>query len=482
MSRYTGFVGPSATARSKIACDDRTVNLFIEKTGVTGKAPYALYRTPGYRIWCDLGVSDPVRAVYTLNGAAYAIAGTKLYELPSVRGGSAVERASGLANPDDAPAVMASSGEGSFQMVIAAGSMLYNFDFPTSTLTVIPDVAPSQVLFMDATFFALDPTLSTLYASATEDGSSWDPGDVAQRESAADKIMAMARVGTELWTFGSQTTSVLYDSGAADFPLTPNPNVFIQRGILAPWTLCVADNAPYWLGQGVDGGGTVYRGQGYAAQPISTDAVEYAISQMSTVLDAEAFVYQEGGNQFYVLLFPTAQQTWVYDITEGLWHERGEWNGLDYDCLPIRGQVFAFNANLVGSRTDGVIYEQTLDVATETDGETGIRWLRRAPHLCEELHAVGYDWFQLDMQVGVGLSTTVATDADPFCYVRWSNNGGQSWSNVYGMALGPVGAYGTRVIRRNMGAARDRVYEVFGAAKVVTALVDAYLTIRPGTS
>jgi hypothetical protein len=481
--RYPGFVGPSARSRSKIACADKAVNLFVEKneTG-TGNGPYTLYRTPGYRQWCNLGTSSPVRCVYTLNGATFAIAGDTLYQAPSTRGGSATVRATGLSNPDDGPASIIGNGDGGFQLALAAGSYVYNFDLRTNTLTTIPDISGTQLVFMNGTGFALDPTASKVYASATEDFSTWDPLDVYERENAADKIVAMIRVGPEIWTLGSQTTTVLADQGNEDFPLSPNPSVFVQRGILAPWSIAMADGAPIWLGTGIDGSGTVYRGNLYTPVAVSTSAVEYALSQYSTLADAEAFVYQAEGHLFYVLNLPSGNATWVYDVTEGLWHERGEWNGLDYDALPIRGHAFAYDVHLVGSRTTGVIYEQTLDVATETDGETPIRWLRRAPHLNQEKKRTTYSTFELEAEVGVGLSTDVDANANPQVGLRWSNDGAQTWSNVHYASLGAIGQYGTRVIWRRLGQARDRVFEMFGAAPVVTALVDAYLTVRPGSS
>lgn len=481
--RYTGFVGPSARARSKIACDDRTVNLFIEKNeSGTGKAPYTMYRTPGYTEWCDLSTTEPVRGNYSLNGQSWSLAGDTLYRLPLLLGGSPTTLATGINNPDDSPASIIGNGDGGHQLVFAAGSMLYCLDLITNTLTTIPDIQATFVEFMNGTFYALDPNTSTIFASDPEDGTTWDPLAVFQRSSAPDKILAIARVGTEIFAFGSQTTSVLFDAGATPFPLQQNTSIFIQRGIAAPWSLAVIDNSAIWLGAGIDGAGTVYQMQGYTPKPISTPAVEYAISQYAQTADAEGGIYQEDGNQFYVLRFPSANATWCYDLTEGFWHERGNWNGLDYDAVPVRGFVYANQHNLVGSSATGVIYRQSLDYATETDGETGIRWMRRAPHLCEEMVRNTYSWLQLDAEVGVGLSTTFDPDADPQVYLRWSNDGGQSFGNVHAAALGAVGQYQTRVIWRMLGQARDRVFEMFGAAKVVTALVDCYLGVRPGTS
>lgn len=482
--RYPGFVGPSARERSRIVCDDRLMNLFVEKNSSgTPKAPFTLYRTPGYQTWCNLATGLPVRCIYTLNGTAWAVSGGSLFQLPLTQGGSPTTLATGINNPDNSPVSMAGNGDGGNQLVIAAAGILYCYDFVSGVLTQIPDISATQVTFMDGTFFALDPNTSTLFASANEDGSVWDPLDVFQRSSAADKILAFARVSTEIFAFGSQTTSPLYDAGLPDFPLSQNTSVFIQRGIAAPWSLVAIDGTAIWLGMGADGSGTVYRMNGYTPQPISTPAVEYAISQMSQTADAEGLLYQEDGNLFYVLRFPVANATWVYDLSVGEWHERGEWNGTDYDQLPIRGQVYFNNVNLVGSSTTGLIYRQSLDYATETDGATGIRWERIAPHLCQELVRHTYHSLQIDAEVGVGLSVASTNpDADPQVGLQWSNDGGQSFGNAHYASLGPVGAYSTRLIWRLLGQGRDRVFKLFGAAKVVTALTDAYLRVTPGTS
>ncbi|MFE1676613.1 hypothetical protein ACFMJE_18460, partial [Acinetobacter baumannii] len=66
----------------------------------------------------------------------------------------------------------------------------------------------------------------------------------------------------------------------------------------------------------------VYRAVGYTGKRISTHAIEYAIQSYSTITDAIAFTYQQEGHSFYVLTFPTADKTWVFDVSTELWHER----------------------------------------------------------------------------------------------------------------------------------------------------------------
>lgn len=477
--RYPGFIGPSYTPQSKIAADDLTMNWMPAKVeSGTGPAAYVFDPTPGWQTYCELG-EGPVRGLFTLNGASFAVGGENLYQLPFVSGGSATLRGTGLNNPDDSWVTIDGNGDAGHQLALTSGSQLYSFDLITNTLTTITDIAnASDVVFQDGYFIALDPNTSTIYLSALENGLSWDPLEAAQRNDSPDKWVKMLvrQAPKEIWLFGSQSTSVYYDSGDADFPYIPNPSVAIARGINAPNSARLLYGNPIWLADDL----TVRYANGYTPQRVSTHAVEYALSQMTTTTDADAFTYDEQGHACYVLNFPSANQTWCFDLVSGLWHERGDWNGLSFDVLPVWGHIYANGAHLVGSRTDGKIYQQSQDFATGIDGATGIRRVRRAPHLVSSLNRVVYDRFQLHMEVGLGLSS--GQGSNPLAMLRWSNDGGQSWGNVLEASAGPVGQFKQRVIWRRLGRARDRVFEVSVSDPIPWRLVDAYLDYREGAA
>jgi hypothetical protein len=75
------------------------------------------------------------------------------------------------------------------------------------------------------------------------------------------------------------------------------------------------------------------------------------------------FTYQQLGHTFYVLIFPTADATWVFDIGEGLWHER-TWiddSGFEHriranDCAAAYGII------VVGDWETGALYQWDLTV------------------------------------------------------------------------------------------------------------------------
>ena len=75
-----------------------------------------------------------------------------------------------------------------------------------------------------------------------------------------------------------------------------------------------------------------------------------------------------------------------------------------------------------------------------------------------------------------------ATAIDPQVMLRWSDDGGHTWSNEHWRSMGKTGTYGTRVIWRRLGMTlklRDRVYEVSGTDPIKIAIMGAELHASP---
>ena len=74
------------------------------------------------------------------------------------------------------------------------------------------------------------------------------------------------------------------------------------------------------------------------------------------------------------------------------------------------------------------------------------------------------------------------TPTDPQVMLRWSDDGGHTWSNEHWASTGKIGEYGKRVIWRRLGMTtklRDRVYEISGSDPVKIAIMGAELTATP---
>ena len=86
---------------------------------------------------------------------------------------------------------------------------------------------------------------------------------------------------------------------------------------------------------------------------------------------------------------------------------------------------------------------------------------------------------------GYNLVTTAylaAPGYDPQVMLRWSDDGGHTWSNEHWSPLGKIGAYGQRTFWRRLGMTlklRDRVYELSGTDPNKIAIMGAELIISP---
>jgi hypothetical protein len=79
-------------------------------------------------------------------------------------------------------------------------------------------------------------------------------------------------------------------------------------------------------------------------------------------------------------------------------------------------------------------------------------------------------------------SYPAAPGYNPQVMLRWSDDGGHTWSNEHWSSVGKIGAYGHRTFWRRLGMTlklRDRVYEVSGTDPVKTAIMGAELLISP---
>jgi hypothetical protein len=66
--------------------------------------------------------------------------------------------------------------------------------------------------------------------------------------------------------------------------------------------------------------------------------------------------------------------------------------------------------------------------------------------------------------------------------LRWSDDGGHTWSNEHWTSIGLIGAYGYRAFWRRLGMTRkirDRVYEVSGTDPVKITILGAELRASP---
>jgi hypothetical protein len=64
--------------------------------------------------------------------------------------------------------------------------------------------------------------------------------------------------------------------------------------------------------------------------------------------------------------------------------------------------------------------------------------------------------------------------------LRWSNDGGSTWSNEHWTSIGAVGLYKNRAIWRRLGWSRDRVFEVVVTDPINAVIISSNLKASVG--
>lgn len=453
-------------ARSLIASAQRCVNLFPESNPQDSEFPTTHYSAPGLQLLA-VAPTKAFRGLYTAtNGDLFAVIGSSVYFIDT----SYVFHA--LGNTDNAQNAV-SMIDNTLTLVIVDGTHGgYTVDLTTHEFALIDDDAfygSPRVSILDDFLIFNQPGTRQFYISGAL-AVTFDSLDIASKNGQPDLLIASAVVNHQIWLFGQRSTEVWYNSGAADFTFERYPGVFIQQGCIAPASVATIDTVIFWLSDGADGDGMIFRNNQMTAQRISTHAIEQEIQSYSRIDDAIGYCYQRDGHAFYVLTFPTADKTWVYDIATGQWHER-LWMDANGALHRHRGNCFARwqGKHIVGDWESGNLYELTPN-ATDDAGALMLH-VRSWPALSDEKKRITLERFLLDMEVG-----EIPVDQDePQVRLRWSDTRGRTWGNAISRGLGPRGKFDNLVQFNRCGQSRERVFEVSWSASVKTALNGGYV-------
>lgn len=477
--RFPGFVGPSYQSRSVNFDCQRLINFYPELNELgTGKEQekYVLLGTPGLELLVTLPKS-PVRGVYmSTKGRLFAVGGDTLYEISSAW----VATSRGTLLTSSGTVSMKDNG---LHLCVVDNPNGYFMEFATNTFAQISDtdftsIGASQVTCIDGYFIFIKPDSGQFFISGLND-ITFDALDIATSEGSPDNIVAIVAVQRDLWIFNAQTTEIFYDSGNTDFPFERAQGAFIEFGCGAQFSAVKVANSVMWLGQDDKGANVIYRATSYQPQRVSTHPLEAAIAGYGDISTAVAWTYQDGGHDFYVINFPSVSTTWVFDCTTGFWHERCYLNNGELERHRADNHAFAFSTHVVGDYSNGKIY--SLSSSVYDDDGVEILSRRRAPHATSGGNRVNHDRFQLDIEAGVGLDGS-GNGTDPQVMLRWSDDGGHTWSNEKWTSIGKIGQFKNRAIWRRLGMSRDRVYEITITDKVKKVVLGAWLDAEPGGS
>jgi hypothetical protein len=482
------FVGPAYEAPSLTQDAQELINWYIEADptkaqGARGR--FALYPTPGLTTLCTPAVGEVRGLGVSPDGSQMiAIIGSSVYLISSTYSATllgSMATASGPVNITD----------NSASAYWVDASARYYYTWASGTFAQLPSTdgtwqGGTRADVCDGFILYGNPTPTQAYSATYPYGSSIDstgrtsPAGVFGVKSGSGDLLQCLIVNNRLvYLLGSRSSEVWTNSGASAFSFTLVPGTSTQTGVIAPNSVAGFGQPPEqtfcFLGQSDTGAGVVYQAAGFNFNRISTHAVENDI-QKGVLTDALAYSMQIGGHVWYVLVFPTQDKTWAYDDTTKQWHKWLSWDSGFYHRHRLQCTAYFQGQVVGGDFANGKIYRVSTDVFT--DAGATIRRLRRAPHLVSDLKQVAYQGLQVHFQPGVGLTT--GQGSNPQAMLRWSDDGGFTWSNEHWVSIGAQGRYKNRAFWQRLGTARDRIFEVVVSDPIYAVMVSAELDAQAG--
>ena len=463
------FAVQSYKSKSLPVSAQRAVNCYAEKQPEDAKTPVALFGAPGLNTFAKVG-NGPIRGMRLMNNVAYIVSGQRLYSLTST--GVVTDLGGSITGNGFTP--MSDNGT---QICIVNGVSGYIWA-ATTGFQIISDPnfhAAASVTFFD-NFFAFDWVgTNKWFISNSQDGTTYTGTDFASAEVSSDFVLSLLNQQENMLIFGQRTIETWYDAGAVNFPFQRVTGATIERGCAAALTPVKEDSSVFFLGDDL----VFYRLNGTALVRQSTHAIEQTWQTYQTVSDAYCFSYTFEGHKFINVVFPSANATWILDLSTGLWHERESWDQNNNNYGRWRGTcaLEAFGLVLIGDLYSNNVGFLTSSAYTEF-GNT-MRMFATSPPLHDDRQRIFVSVLEMDVESGVG--TTSGQGQNPIIYMDYSKDGGRTFVNLQRFnSLGAIGAYLTRVRWLKLGQSRQWVFRVHISDPVKRVIVRAHAQTSKG--
>ena len=205
------------------------------------------------------------------------------------------------------------------QIAIVDGLNIYLFNYANDTfIKVDVDFLPVYISFQDTYFIAADGRTNQWRLSGNNDGTMWpaDAFHVGAFESKVTNTVATVPLNNQLFVFGKTGAEPWYDSGAQLFPYQRNEFYVMDYGCESAETIAVDESLMVWLASNEKSGPAIMYSQGGQPQTLSTDGINYRLSQIKNPQSSFGFLYKLEGHVIYQLTFtdPEDNVSYMYDF------------------------------------------------------------------------------------------------------------------------------------------------------------------------
>lgn len=324
---------------------------------------------------------------------------------------------------------------------------------------------PIDITFIDG-YFICTIRDGRFFFSALND-KTFSALDFGKAESRPGGLFAGVAYSEQLLLGGPSTIEIWSNAGNA----TGSPfsrTTVIQKGLASTYAIAGFeegfstivfvgdDNAVYRL----DGG--------YQPTRISNDDLDELISLVADKTQLDINVHVAQGRMWATVTGPNF--SWSYDVNSGLWHERKSYLSNRWRAI---ASIRAFNSDWYAlDRQTGSVWR--IDGAYALEGTQPLVMVAQSLPMAQFPNRAIFPRADFDIIVGQAkVAGNQPVDTDPVCLIRWSDDGGVSWSEPLRRRLGKTGEYNTpiSVNRTGMAGRYGRVWEVSISDPIYAAIL-----------
>lgn len=376
-------------------------NMYVEVRPNGEKSALVAYGTPGETLFVDFGAT-PCRGglEFEPGNVCYVVHRGTLWEVNNA--GVMTSRGSLLTTTG-----RVSMSHNGVQVMIVDGT--YGYIYNTSTTAFTQNITsvdsdfpadPLTVTFLSRRFIINIADSSRFYCSDIDNGLAWDALNFANAETSPDPIVAVWSSNGQLILLGTLTTEYWGNSGVLDFPFSALQGTAAEWGLAATWSIAKFDNTFAFLVKNRMGQVMWAKLNGYLPEKISTVDMDAITNGYADVADASGYSYMIGGHPMYVLNFPAAERSWLFDGSTGIFTNLKSFGSTRHNAefsFPFLGNT------IVSDCATGRLYR--LEVSALTDNGAAIeREIVSENIAAPDLSHLSLDCLRVDMEVGVGLT------------------------------------------------------------------------------
>ena len=469
-------------ARGYIADAQVCENLYPEMNPQDAEPTVAVthYPKPGARPLAVAPVPGAGRGVFALsNGALISVVGANVYSVSSkwvhTYLGSIAANTTPVSIKDNGTTAMLVDNSANGYTIAMSNNAFGPIVDPTGTF-----VGATRVDFVD-TYMAFNIPGTNGWGVSNPNSITFNILQQANKDSQPDPIVTLAFNDRQAWLLGTRSSEIWFNAGSTPFPYQEWPNIFVPYGCAATYSLAQADVDLFWLSRNPQGQAIAVKTKGLSVEEISTMALNWEWANYTTVADCITSAYQHAGHTFVAFHFPSANKTWVYDLATRQWHRRysinqnGVQNRDNATFYASVGPDGGFAATIVGQDWQtGQLY--ALDPTYFLDNATPIVCRRTFPHQVSDMQQMTMTSFIADFEPGeMPNVANLVAGSQYFLQMRVSKDGGNTWTNYRQKGLVTSGNYRKLFRWRNLGQARDWVFDLQWSYPGPSALQGAYI-------